>query len=190
MRGTLSSRAVRVASLFFFIALCGAASQTAIAQTTQRYCWIDAKTGEPVSGTDLVPRGARSNFSTPDEAHGGGRNFVRVPCPPTIEASTPPEPSPPPPNKKTKKVATKKVVNEKSHDKPPKAARDTTTPSNQNPGMSPETANGIGTLIGIGVGIGLGGMGHRGGMDNPGGGRVGTPATMSPKPTPHSIPNY
>ena len=68
-------------------------SKAAFAQTTT-YCWIDAATGNPAPlgppGWSSTGAGPNPYASNPDPNHVsyGGRNFVRVPCPPPAAPST------------------------------------------------------------------------------------------------------
>jgi hypothetical protein len=94
----LSSRSIATGIAFVFVAL--AFSQTARAQLNSAgggsgYCWIDAKTGEPVNtypqGTTEGPnpnQRSRPGYNGPGGPAVPGRDFVRVPCPPPSTASS------------------------------------------------------------------------------------------------------
>ncbi len=84
-------------SLAAFLAI-ALVPQIAVAQPP-RACWIDVATGK--QATEVVPRGTKPD---PDGQHasGGGRTFVRFPCPqPAATQTVPPPVAPKPPLPKT-----------------------------------------------------------------------------------------
>jgi outer membrane immunogenic protein len=93
--GRRSSR-IAVASVLSALML-GILGGSASAQTA--YCWINAKNGQPVPDSDLVPQGARKNPLDPNHASLPGApagppfpavpatDFVRVSCPPPTQST-------------------------------------------------------------------------------------------------------